>query len=266
MIKHQRSRKILQQYQKTFIEIKNLSHIVSLIAGQIDSYPQIVELTSIKFPEFNRKRENMHQNIENLLDDTSKNTIPQSSTNELSQLLENKFKILMPYIPSQCFTLAMLYIDKVTKVSTVSLMIAFKYYCETQELLRNSDFSRLIGVDCKELLSMELAFLGMLEYKTYVSHKEFVSYKKSIQLLLPKKQETEISTKIDKSGAKGKPLRKISSKQSMQSDHSHDTTISEQRLEEDMHELYTSNQHFQHDIDSSDSELFDCLENLESLF
>ena len=65
-------------------------------------------------------------------------------------------------------------------------MIAFKFYCETQELLHNSDFSRLIGVDSSELLSMELAFLSMLEYRTFVSNKEFIEYKKSLErLLLP---------------------------------------------------------------------------------
>jgi len=45
----------------------------------------------------------------------------------------------------------------------------------------------------------------------------------------------------------------------MQSDHSHDTTISEERIDQDM-----LTQH--HMLDSSHDELFDCLENLDSLF
>lgn len=54
--------------------------------------------------------------------------------------------------------------DQYFRVATVSLMIAFKYYCETCELVRNSDFSRLIGVESNKLMEMEIAFFGMLDY------------------------------------------------------------------------------------------------------
>lgn len=62
----------------------------------------------------------------------------------------------------------------------VALMIAFKYYCETEELIRNCDFSKLLGIDSSQLLSMELSFFKMLDYQTYVSNKDFIAYKKQI--------------------------------------------------------------------------------------
>lgn len=63
-------------------------------------------------------------------------------------------------------------------------MMSFKYYCETEELIRNCDFSKLLGIDSEQLLAMELSFFKMLDYRTYVHNKEFIAYKKQIQQLL----------------------------------------------------------------------------------
>lgn len=49
-------------------------------------------------------------------------------------------------------------------------MLAFKFYCETCELVPNSDFAKIIGVESSELLQMELAFFSMLAYSTHVSN------------------------------------------------------------------------------------------------
>eukprot|EP00347_Sterkiella_histriomuscorum_P004044 403361957 len=274
MIKHQRSRKINQGYQKALVEIKNMSRIVSLIACQIDQYPQVVELTSLKYPEFNfQQYQQSFSSSQRRIQENDKGIFTSeinqlNSQQSLANLIESKFKILAPYVPAQCFTLAMYYIDKVTKrnqlfmihsknalrVATVSLMIAFKYYCETEELLRNSDFSKLISIESVQLLNMELSFFEMLDLKAYVTNNEFIAYKKQVQQLLqsqnPQKQQQDCFTPKSNT-SKSSNIKKVPSMHSMQSNDSHDTTISEKIIQdedilyldylsdEELHEDYT---------------------------
>jgi hypothetical protein len=48
-------------------------------------------------------------------------------------------------------------------------MIAFKYLCETQDLLPNTVFARLLGIKSEELQRIELSFLDLMDFKAYVS-------------------------------------------------------------------------------------------------
>lgn len=55
-------------------------------------------------------------------------------------------------------------------------MIAFKFHCETHELLPNRDFAMILDLECSELLQMEMAFFAMLDHKAYVSQAEYHTY------------------------------------------------------------------------------------------
>jgi hypothetical protein len=83
--------------------------------------------------------------------------------------------------------MALMYIDRCTKknsyfiihsknvikIAFVALTLAYKYFCEKEELVPNSDFARLLGVPTREFLSLELNLISMMEFDTYVSPKDF---------------------------------------------------------------------------------------------
>lgn len=73
------------------------------------------------------------------------------------------------------------FLSHLHRISTVAVMIAFKFYCETQELIPNSIFAKLIGVESAELLQMELSFFKLLDYSVFVSWQDFNKYQKDIQ-------------------------------------------------------------------------------------
>jgi hypothetical protein len=66
------------------------------------------------------------------------------------------------------------------RIATVALMTAFKFICETNELLPNSNFATLLDVSCDSLLEMEIQFCHLLEFKLYVSKAEFETYQKDL--------------------------------------------------------------------------------------
>lgn len=59
-------------------------------------------------------------------------------------------------------------------------MVAFKFFSETEDLLPNSIYAKLLGVTTGELLLMEQTFLSLLNHEIFVNPKDFINYQKSI--------------------------------------------------------------------------------------
>jgi hypothetical protein len=71
------------------------------------------------------------------------------------------------------------------RVATVSLMLAFKYYCEKSELIPNSEFAKILSIDSSDLLQMELTFTNLLDFRLHISNKDFIAYQKQLSSIIP---------------------------------------------------------------------------------
>ena len=60
----------------------------------------------------------------------------------------------------------------------VSLMLAFKYLVEPEDLIPNSTFANLLNISPKNLLRMELGFLELIDHAPFVQKRDFDSYLK----------------------------------------------------------------------------------------
>ena len=70
------------------------------------------------------------------------------------------------------------------RIAIIALLLAFKYYSEKEDLISNSNFAMLTGVNKYEILDMELLFFSLLNYDTYVSEKDFTKYEQNIESLI----------------------------------------------------------------------------------
>ena len=69
------------------------------------------------------------------------------------------------------------------RVTVVCLILAYKYYCETQDIVVNIDVCRLMGIrgassqslseGADRLMNMELTMLDILDFDLHVSISEY---------------------------------------------------------------------------------------------
>lgn len=100
-------------------------------------------------------------------------------------------------IPQQCLTIASIYIQRAIKnwkktefflstlvaekITLTCLILAAKYFCETEEVVVNLDICRMLGLQVngslheatKRLMCMELELLTMIDWDIYVSPQEY---------------------------------------------------------------------------------------------
>lgn len=62
-------------------------------------------------------------------------------------------------------------------MTVCALILASKFYCETEDLYVNSDIARLLAsngkFDAEKLNTMEVALADLLDYKLFVSQTEY---------------------------------------------------------------------------------------------
>lgn len=176
-----------------------MSSVISMIINTIDQSKQAVELTDKLYPTFAGRA---HLHLCPL--DMAQSQDP-TQQNLKRQRIESALQVLAPYVPHQCFIMALLYVDRATKSNTcfflhsgnaiivaiVSLMTAFKFYSETQDLLPNTDFASLLGITPNELKMMELAFLDMINFSPYVKKHDFDAYVKELVNLEQMERQTK---------------------------------------------------------------------------
>ena len=90
-------------------------------------------------------------------------------------------------------------------------MVAFKYHCEKSELLPNSDFAQILQITPAMLLAMELQFMSLLDFNTYLSNQEFIAYQKKVKDMAPKSQKPTQTLAKSRSERKDKKIKKVSS-------------------------------------------------------
>ena len=71
-----------------------------------------------------------------------------------------------------------LYYKNINKIFYICLMITQKYYEDNS--FNNKTFAELVGIDCDELLDMEMEFMNMIDFKLFIKEEDFEKYKQKI--------------------------------------------------------------------------------------
>ena len=102
-----------------------------------------------------------------------------------------KFCIKILKINDNLLVLIMMYIDKIiangkfilcekniNKLFYTCLMITQKYYEDNS--FNNKAYANLVGINCEELLKMEMEFMNMINFELFIKGEEFEKYKQKI--------------------------------------------------------------------------------------
>merc|ERR1719295_121694 len=93
----------------------------------------------------------------------------------------------------ECFVLALIYIDRLIKhngnflvnslnvhrLIITSVMLAAKFFDD--QYFNNAYFGKVGGVNCKEINSLEIEFLFMINFNLYVSEKDYEMYNRKLE-------------------------------------------------------------------------------------
>jgi len=93
----------------------------------------------------------------------------------------------------ECFILSLIYIDRlinqnqnlivnsfcVHRLIITSLMLAAKFFDD--QYFNNAYYGKVGGVNCKEINSLEIEFLFMINFNLYVSEREYEMYNKKLE-------------------------------------------------------------------------------------
>ena len=120
---------------------------------------------------------------------SNKNNISSLDNYNFEDLFEFCCKILK--INDNLLVLLLMNIDKVissgkfilcykniNKIFYICLMITQKYYEDNS--FNNKTFAELVGIDCDELLDMEMEFMNMIDFKLFIKDEDFEKYKQKI--------------------------------------------------------------------------------------
>lgn len=66
----------------------------------------------------------------------------------------------------------------INKLFYTCLMVTQKYYEDNP--INNKTFAELVGINCDELLNLEMEFMSMIDFKLYIKEEEFEKYKQKI--------------------------------------------------------------------------------------
>ena len=93
------------------------------------------------------------------------------------------------------------------RVTITCLILAAKYYCETEDIVVNIDICRLLGIKsagsyaegAKILMSMESQMLSILQYEIYVSLQEYneAQHKFNVKITKDKVNQIDKITQAD---------------------------------------------------------------------
>ena len=66
----------------------------------------------------------------------------------------------------------------INKLFYTCLMVTQKYYEDNP--INNKIFAELVGINCDELLNLEIEFMSMMDFKLHIKEEEFEKYKQKI--------------------------------------------------------------------------------------
>jgi hypothetical protein len=66
----------------------------------------------------------------------------------------------------------------INKLFYTCLMVTQKYYEDNP--INNKTFAELVGINCDELLNLEIEFMSMMDFKLHIKEEEFEKYKQKI--------------------------------------------------------------------------------------
>ena len=69
--------------------------------------------------------------------------------------------------------------NNVKNVLFTSMMLTQKYY--EDENFNDKDYSKIIGINCNELIKMEIEFLSLIDFSLHITDEQFTKYKCNIQ-------------------------------------------------------------------------------------
>ncbi len=69
--------------------------------------------------------------------------------------------------------------NNVKNVLFTSMMLTQKYY--EDENYNDKDYSKIIGINCNELIKMEIEFLSLIDFSLHITDEQFTKYKCNIQ-------------------------------------------------------------------------------------
>lgn len=140
-----------------------------------------------------------------------------SKKTNVGRRIEEKLVKLMRALklPHQCLTIAYLYIGKaVSKMASktfflstsivenlmiTALVLAAKFYCETQDVVINADIAKLLCSLNKstefDLNAMEATFADLVDFDLFVSQQEYNKEAGKLNILLSKARQIELAEK-----------------------------------------------------------------------
>lgn len=71
--------------------------------------------------------------------------------------------------------------ENINRLFYTCLMITKKYYEDNS--FNNKAYSSLVGINCDDLLNMEIEFMKMIDFEFFIKDKEFHNYKQKISEL-----------------------------------------------------------------------------------
>ena len=69
--------------------------------------------------------------------------------------------------------------ENVKNVLLICMIITQKYY--EDEFFNDKDYSKILKIDIKQLIKMEIEFLDLIDYSLYISEEEFNKYKNNLK-------------------------------------------------------------------------------------